>query len=223
MTQIIPALIISDNDLYNDFEELKGKFEKLQPFLADFDNWVQIDITDGEFVISKTNVSFDELSYFTKLANVEFHLMILRLKNTIDKWIGLGPKRIVFHIEAVETDDIKNIIEKCKKAQIEVGLALNPETSLLSVIPWLDKIDVVMFLGVHPGYGGQKLLPDTVSKIELLRYNHPAIKIEIDGGIRANNIRMLEDAGANIMVIGSGIFVTPDTNQAIADLKNALL
>lgn len=222
MTQIIPALIASDKDLYNDFEELKGKFEKLKPFLAEFDNWVQIDITDGEFVTSKTNISFDELSYFTKLANVEFHLMILRLKNTIDKWIGLGPKRIVFHIEASETDDIKNIIEKCKKAQIEVGLALNPETSSLSVIPWLDKIDVVMFLGVHPGYGGQKLLSDTVSKIELLRYNHPAIKIEIDGGIRANNIRMLEDAGADIMVIGSGIFVTPDTDQAIADLKNAL-
>ncbi len=223
MTQIIPALITSDNDLYNDFEELKDKFEKLKPFLADFDNWVQIDITDGEFVTSKTNVSFDELSYFTKLANVEFHLMILRLKNTIDKWIGLGPKRIMFHIEAAETDDIKNIIEKCKKAQIEVGLALNPETSLLSVIPWLDKIDLVMFLGVHPGYGGQKLLPDTVSKIELLRYNHSVIKIEIDGGIRANNIRMLKDAGADIMVIGSGIFVTPDTDQAIADLKNALL
>ncbi len=223
MAQIIPALIASDKDLYNDFEELKGKFEKLKPFLADFDNWIQIDITDGEFVASKTNISFDELSYFTKLANVEFHLMILRLKNTIDKWIELRPKRIMFHIEASETGDIKNIIEKCKKAQIEVGLALNPETSLLCVIPWLDKIDAVMFLGVHPGYGGQKLLPDTASKIKLLRYNHSAIKIEIDGGIRASNIRMLKDAGADIMVIGSGIFVTPDTNQAIADLKNALL
>ncbi|MCX6813075.1 MAG: hypothetical protein NTV77_01120 [Candidatus Azambacteria bacterium] len=223
MTQIIPALITSDNDLYDDFEELKGKFEKLKPFLAELGNWIQIDITDGEFVTSKTNISFDELSYFTKLANVEFHLMILRLKNTIDKWIELRPKRIVFHIEAVETDDIKNIIEKCKEAQIEVGLALNPETSSLSVIPWLGKIDVVMFLGVHPGHSGQKLLPDTVSKIELLRYNHPAIKIEIDGGIRVNNIRMLKDAGADIMVIGSGIFVTPDIDQAIADLKNALL
>ncbi len=223
MTQIIPALITSDNDLYNDFEELKSKFEKLKPFLAELGNWIQIDITDGEFVTSKTNISFDELSYFTKLANVEFHLMILRLKNSIDKWIELGPKRIVFHIEAVETDDIKNIIEKCKKAQIEVGLALNPETSSLGVIPWLDKINVVMFLGVHPGHSGQKLLSDTVSKIELLRYNHPDIKIEIDGGIRANNIRMLKDAGADIMVIGSGIFVTPDTDQAIADLKNALL
>ena len=78
MTQLIPALIISDKNLYNDFEELKDRFERLRPFLAEFDNWVQIDITDGEFVTSKTNISFEELAYFTKLANVEFHLMILK-------------------------------------------------------------------------------------------------------------------------------------------------
>src|SRR3989344_3916158 len=128
MTQIIPALIVSDKDLYNDFQELKDKFERLRPFLAEFDNWVQIDITDGEFVASKTNISFEELSYFTKLVNVEFHLMIIRLKQSIEKWIELGPKRIIFHIEAYEPEEIKSIIEKCKKAHVEVGLALNPET-----------------------------------------------------------------------------------------------
>src|SRR3989344_8326562 len=137
MGQIIPALIISDKDLYNEFEELKDKFEKLRPFLAEFDYWIQVGITDGEFVTSKTNISFEELSFFTKSANVEFHLMILRLGRSIDKWIGLGPKRIIFHIEVAEPEDIKNIIEKCHEAQIEVGLALNPETSFTAIKPWL--------------------------------------------------------------------------------------
>lgn len=219
MTQIIPALIISDKDLYNDFEELKDKFERLKPFLAEFDNWIQIDITDGEFVTSKTNISFEDLSYFTKLVSVEFHLMVLRLKQSIDKWIELSPKRIIFHIESSEPEDIEYIIKKCKEAQIEVGLALNPETPSSSIKPWLEKIDAVMFMGVHPGYGGQSLIADTVSKIGLLRYNHPNIKIEVDGGIRVENIRQLKEAGADIFVVGSGILATPDVSQAIKDLK----
>lgn len=222
MPQIIPALIISDKNLYNDFEELKDKFERLRPFLAEFDNWIQIDITDGEFVASKTNISFEELTYFTKLVNVEFHLMILRLKQSIDKWIELQPKRIIFHIEASETEDVQNIIKKCKQAQIEVGLALNPETSLLKIKPWLEEIDSVMFMGVHPGYGGQEFIPETTTKIGLLRYNHPNIKIEVDGGVRVANIRQLKEAGANIFVVGSGLLVVPDVGQAIKDLKSAL-
>lgn len=222
MAQIIPALIVSDKDIYNDFQELKDKFERLRPFLAEFDNWVQIDITDGEFVTSKTNISFEELSYFTKSVNVEFHLMIARLQQSIDKWIKVGPKRIIFHIEAYEPEDIKNIIKKCKQAQIEVGLALNPETSFSNVKPWLDQIDTVMFMGVHPGYGGQSHISDTATKIGLLRYNHPNIKIEVDGGVRVENIRQLKEAGADIFVVGSGLFVAPDVGQAIKDLKLAL-
>ncbi|OGD24914.1 hypothetical protein A2819_02720 [Candidatus Azambacteria bacterium RIFCSPHIGHO2_01_FULL_40_24] len=222
MAQIIPALIVSDKNLYNDFEELKDKFERLRPFLAEFDNWVQVDITDGEFVTSKTNISFEELTYFTKLVNVEFHLMILRLKQSIDKWIEIGPKRIIFHIEASEPEDINNIIKKCKQAQIEIGLALNPETPSSSIKPWLEEINSVMFMGVHPGYGGQKLVFDTATKIGLLRYNYPNIKIEVDGGVRVENIRQLKDAGADIFIVGSGLLVAPDVGQAIADLKSAI-
>ncbi len=222
MAQIIPALIVSDKDIYNDFQELKDKFERLKPFLSEFENWIQIDMTDGEFVTSKTNISFEELAYFTKLVNVEFHLMVIRLQQSIDKWIELQPKRIVFHIESSETEDIKNIITKCKQAQIEVGLALNPETPFSNVKPWMEEIDSVMFMGVHPGFSGQSLISDTTTKIGLLRYNHPNIKIEVDGGVRVENIRQLKEAGANIFIVGSGLLVAPDVGQAIKDLKSAI-
>lgn len=222
MAQIIPALLASDQNFYNDFEELKNKFEKLSPFLLEFDNWVQIDITDGEFVASKTNLGFEDLIYFTKLANVEFHLMIARVQKNIDQWIELGPKRIIFHIELMQPEDIEIVIQKCRKAKIEIGLALNPETPILAVKPWFEKIDSVMMMGVHPGYSGQNFLPDIVTKIKLLRDNHSTIRIEIDGGVRTNNIKELKDAGADVFIISSGIFKSPDIGEAIKELKTVL-
>jgi len=222
MAQIIPALIVADENPKNDFEELKSQFEKLEPFLADFDNWIQIDITDGEFVASKTNVEFEELAYFTKSANVEFHLMVARLKNSIDKWIELKPKRIIFHIESAEVEDIKIIINKCRQTQIEVGLALNPETPSLSIKPWLPYIDTVLIMGVHPGRSGQNILPEIITKIKLLRFNHPNIRIEIDGGVKNDNINNLKSAGVDIFIVGSGILRAPDVGQAITDLRNVL-
>lgn len=222
MSQIIPALIVSDKNLYNDFEELREKFEKLKPFLAEFDNWIQVDITDGEFVTSKTNIGLDMLSYFTKSANVEFHLMIVRLQQTIDKWIELQPKRIIFHIETCTPEDIEMIIKKCKQAKIEIGLALNPETPFLKINPWLEAIDSVMFLGVTPGFSGQKFIPETMAKIALLRHNRSGIKIEVDGGVTVKNIGQLEKAGVDIFVIGTGILSAPDIGQAIAEFRSIL-
>lgn len=220
MSKIIPALLAADQDSYNDFEEVKTKFEKLSPFLAEFDNWVQIDIADGEFVKSKTNLSFEELAYFIKLANIEFHLMIARAQNSIDQWIGLKPKRIIFHLESMRPEDIENIIQKCRKAQIEVGLALNPETPILDAKQWFEEIDAVMLMGVHPGYSGQCLLPDITAKIRLLRNSHATIKIEIDGGVRVDNIKELKDMGVDIFVISSGIFKSSDIGEAIRELKS---
>lgn len=222
MSKIIPALIVSDKNLYNDFEELKKKFERLKPFLAEFDNWIQIDITDGEFVASKTNIDFDALSYFTKSASVELHLMIVRLQQSIDKWVELQPKRIIFHIEAYAPEDIKTIIKKCREAKIEVGLALNPETPFLSIKPWLEEVDSVMFLGVTPGFSGQKFLPETEAKIGLLRHNRSGIKIEVDGGITVKNIRQLKKTGVDIFVVGTGILSAPDIGQAVAEFKSVL-
>ena len=111
MRQIIPAIITADEDSSNDFEELKAKFKKLGPFLVDFDNWVQIDITDGKFVPTKTNVNLEDLKYFTEKANVEFHLMIEKPEDTVGEWVRIGPKRIIFHIETAV--DPKKIINIC--------------------------------------------------------------------------------------------------------------
>jgi len=220
MTQIIPALITSDEDSTNDFKELKLKFEKLQPFLADFNNWVQIDITDDEFVASKTNISFEELSFFTKSANVEFHLMINRPEKVIGEWARLGPKRIIVHIEAVE--DMNELLNVCREKDVELGLALNPETPNVMIEPWINAVDLILFLGVHPGCGGQEFIPKVLEKIKSLRQSFPDVKIGIDGGVRIANIEELKKAGVDIFVVGSGILSAPDIKKTIEELKNKI-
>lgn len=218
--QIISALIVSDKNLYNDFEELKDKFEKLEPFLAEFDNWVQIDITDGKFVSTKTDVDLKNFKYFTEKANIEFHLMIDRPEEVIGEWIRLGPKRIIVHIEAVI--DTGKIIDICRENGVEIGLALNPETPNAIVEPWVNAVDLILFLGVHPGRGGQEFIPEVLDKIKSLRQNFPDVKIGIDGGVRTANIEELKKAGVDVFVIGSGILKSPDVKRAIEELKLAI-
>ena len=216
MPQIIPALITSDNNSENDFKELKLKFKKLQPFLSEFDNWIQIDITDGKFVPTKTSMELEDLKYFTERANVEFHLMVYKPEETINEWAWLGPKRVIVHIEAVE--DMNRLLNICREKEIEVGLALNPETANVMVEPWLGAVDLITFLGVEPGMGGQAFIPEVLDKIKLLRQKFPNVKIEIDGGVRLANIGELKEAGADVFIVGSGILKSPNISEAIKEL-----
>ena len=219
--QIIPALITSDENPENDFEELKAKFLKLEPFLGEFDNWIQIDITDGKFVSTKTSVDLKDLKYFTERANVEFHLMIEKPEETIGEWVRLGPKRIVVHIETVI--NLENLISVCRENGVEIGLALNPETQVSMISPWINAVDLIMFLGVYPGRGGQEFIPEVLDKIKSLRQNFPDVKIGIDGGVRLTNIEELKNAGIDVFVIGSGILKAPDVGKAIEELKSEIL
>jgi len=220
MAQIIPALIVSDENPENDFKELKAGFKKLQPFLAEFDNWVQIDITDGKFVPTKTNINSEDLRYFTEQTNVEFHLMVEKPEEIVGQWVRLGPKRVIVHIEVVV--DIKKLIDICRENNVEIGLALNPETSLILIEPWISAVDLILFLGVHPGRGGQEFIPEVLDKIKSLRQNFPNVKIGIDGGIRLTNIEELKNAGVNVFVIGSGILKAPDIGKTIGELKEKI-
>ena len=159
----------------NDFKELKDKFEKLQPFLAEFDNWVQIDITDGKFVPTKTNIDLIDLKYFTERANVEFHLMIDKPEKVIGEWVRLGPKRVLVHIEAII--NMNELIDICRENNVEIGLALNPETPNVMIEPWINAVDLILFMGVHPGRGGQEFIPEVLEKIKSLRQISQMLKL----------------------------------------------
>lgn len=220
MSKIIPALITSDESQDNDFEELKTKFKKLEPFLSEFDNWVQIDITDGKFVETKTNINFFDFRYFTDRASVDFHLMVDKPEEKIGEWIRIGAKRIIVHIEAVI--DMKKVIDICRESSVEIGLALNPETPNAMILPWINDVDLILFLGVHPGRGGQEFIPEVLDKIKSLRQNFPNVKIGIDGGVKKENIEELKNTGVDVFVVGSGILKSPDIKESIEKLKLAI-
>lgn len=215
--EIIPALIADDNDAANDFAEIKERFYRVEPFLSEFDNWVQLDITDGIFVPQKTNLSDEEIKFFTERANVDLHLMAENPEENIEKWLSLSPKRITFHIEA--TKNPKEIIEKCHFAGIEVGIALNPKTPLDIVSGLLPLVDLLLFMGVRPGRGGQKFLPEVLEKIKSLSQAPDSVKIAVDGGINPEIAQTLKRYNIQIMVAGSYLFSSGNIKEAVDNLK----
>ena len=102
---------------------------------------------------------------------------------------------------------------------MRVGIALKPETSIDKIIPYMDKIDMVLVMTVEPGFGGQKFIPNMMEKVIKLRKNYPDIDIEVDGGINLETIKIVKDAGANMIVAGSSIFKN-NPNEIIQKMKN---
>ncbi len=199
MAQIIPAILATTE------EEYKDKLQKIEscPELAE--GWVQIDLMDNKFVQNRSIGPDIIAKYLTEL-KLEAHLMVEYPESWIDELIKIPVARIIFPVE-----DISGINERIihiKNHEIEVGLSLNPETSVKAILPFLDKVDVALILGVHPGFQAQEFIPKTIEKIkEILRLRSGRnFKITVDGGIRSENAKLIVDAGADLLVVGSYLF-----------------
>lgn len=219
MIEVILA-IITDN-----FEEIKEKMKLAEPYAK----WIQIDVGDGEFVPNKTFLDLDRFSEIETPLEKEAHLMVKDPKNYIERCEEGGFQRVIFHIEAIQTDTDKGrtgadfvpeIIEDIKSKGMEAGIALNPETPIEAAEPFIDKTDVILFLGVNPGFSGQKFLPEVASKIKILRQKYPDVNIAIDGGMNPENAKKAIEAGANIIVSASYIWGSGDVGGAIEELKS---
>ncbi|MBL7053431.1 MAG: ribulose-phosphate 3-epimerase [Candidatus Portnoybacteria bacterium] len=208
MIQIIPAIIAQD------FEELQEKIKKVESYV----DWVQLDVMDGKFVKNETwQNSYDLKSLNTNL-NLEAHLMVQNPENIIDDWIKSGVQRIIFHYES--TDKHGEIIERIKQAGLQVGLAINPKTSIEVIDVFVNQLDIVLIMTIQPGFGGQKFLEETLWKIKDLRERHKDVKIGVDGGINSETASKVIEVGANILFIGSTIFKSKNIEEIINELKS---
>lgn len=193
---------------------------------------VQIDIVDGKFAPRETwpyaNVSQRrEFEAFAKEEegfpfwedfDFEFDLMIRNPEDTIGEWILLGASRAVFHIES--SGDLSNAIEEAKRGSVEVGVALNTDTSNDALEPYLSKIDFVQFMGIAQiGFQGEPFDERVISKIEELRRKHPETIISVDGGVNLDTASLLLDAGASRLAVGSAIMGSDDVKEAIKEFK----
>ena len=168
-----------------------------------------MDVMDGHFVPNLT-IGPPVIKALKKHSSVIFdvHLMISPVHKYIESYSDAGADIITIHPEA--TNDLKSSILKIKELRKKVGISLNPETKVDVILDILDQIDLVLIMSVNPGFGGQKFMPEVLTKIEKLKEIQKEKRlnfdIEIDGGINFDNSKRAIAAGANILVSGTTIF-----------------
>lgn len=182
-------------------------------------DYIHLDVMDGEFVDNKT-LDFNRLRnyFYHNKKNIDVHLMVKNVKLYTELYSLLNPKYIIFHLEVGNTLELINYI---KNKNIKVGLAINPNTNINELKPFLDKIDLVLVMSVIPGKGGQSFIESSIDKIKQIRELNSNIIISVDGGINNTNIQKIKEAGASMCVVGSYI-TNNDELLKINELQNII-
>lgn len=198
--------VLAPSILAADFKVLGQEMKKTAENGA---KYIHFDVMDGMFVPS---ISFG-MPVLASIHNateqfMDAHLMVQEPIRYIEDFQKAGADLVTIHLEAC--DDVKATLDKIKEYGMKAGLAINPETDAEQVVPYLEDVDMILVMSVHPGFGGQKFIAESLDKIRKIRgmLNDKNLKtdIQVDGGIYVNNVREVLDAGANVIVAGSAVF-----------------
>ena len=215
--------VIAPSILSANFASLGKEVEEV---IAAGAEWVHFDVMDNHFVPNLTigPMVCKSLIDYGITNPIDVHLMVEPVDDLIKMFADSGASSITFHPEA--SKDVENSLQLIEDLGCKPGLVINPDISLEVLDPYISNLYMVLLMSVFPGFGGQEYIPEVTKKISSLRkkidYLAKDIRLEIDGGVKEDNISEISAAGADTFVAGSAIFNKPDYKDAIKNLKNKL-